>query len=244
MPVFGLLGYPLTHSFSQKYFTEKFSKMHLQGYAYHNFEIKDIANIKTFLAGIKGLVGFNITIPHKKNILAFLDELSPAVTKIKASNCVVIKNGKWIGYNTDYIGFQQTLTRKLLPLHNRALVLGNGGAAKAVLYVLELLKIPFTIVSRNPQDDSQLNYTDLTEHIIAKHTLIINTTPLGTYPQIEEFPPIPYQFLTANHYLYDLVYNPSPSMFLQKGILAGAITQNGYDMLEIQAEASWEIWNK
>lgn len=244
MPVFGLLGYPLTHSFSQKYFTEKFSKLHLQDFSYRNFELKDITNLKSFLAGVKDLRGFNITIPHKKNILAYLDELTPAVKEIQACNCVYIQKGQWVGYNTDYIGFKETLMPKLMPHHNRALVLGNGGAAKAICYVLDQLNIPFKIVTRNPQTNNQIAYEDLTVQIISDHTLIINTTPLGTYPKTDEYPPIPYQYLTIRHYLYDLVYNPSPSTFLQKGIEAGAIAENGYKMLEIQAEASWEIWNK
>jgi shikimate dehydrogenase len=244
MPAFGLLGFPLTHSFSQKYFTEKFSKLKLQGFSYQNFELKDIANLKSFLAGVKDLKGFNITIPHKKNILAYLDQLTPAVEKIQACNCVYIQKDKWVGYNTDYIGFQETLIPKLAPHNNRALVLGNGGAAEAVCYVLNRLNIPYKIVTRSPQREDHITYSDLTVKIVSAHTLIINTTPLGTYPKITEYPPIPYQYLTTKHYLYDLIYNPSPSIFLKKGMQAGTVTENGYKMLEIQAEASWEIWNQ
>jgi shikimate dehydrogenase len=189
------------------------------------------------------LKGLNVTIPYKEQVIPFLDELTEVVKEIQACNCIRILNGKLIGYNTDVIGFEKTLERKLSNHHQRALVLGTGGAAKAVHYVLSKKGIEYLEVSRTKVDGS-ITYQEIGEQVISSHTLIINTTPLGMYPNIEEAPNLPYHLLSDQHYLYDLVYNPTKTKFLLEGESRGAVIENGADMLVIQAEASWDIWNQ
>lgn len=243
MKVFGLIGYPLGHSFSQKYFTEKFEQLGITDCCYKVFPLQDVNDFKSLLKDNCDLCGLNITIPHKQNIIPFLTDTSQLPKGMNACNCIAIKNGRLIGYNTDVLGFEQSLQELLKPQHTKALILGNGGAAAAVKFVLTKLDIEYKTVSRKLHNGSHLTYTDLSETIIKEHTLIINTTPLGTYPAVDECPDIPYHHLTTQHYLFDLVYNPEKTLFLQKGEEKGAAIKNGYDMLVIQAEESWKIWN-
>ncbi len=243
MRLFGLLGYPLTHSFSQKYFTEKFASTGITDAEYRNFSIPDITELHQILKADIGLCGFNITIPHKKQVIQFLDESTDAVKKMGACNCVHIKNGRLIGYNTDIVGFEQSLIPYLKPQHTKALILGTGGAAAAVQYVLRKLNIAYTNISRNAGENC-IPYSVLNQSLMEQHTLIINTSPVGQYPLTEASPAIPYEFITEAHHLFDLIYNPTETSFLQKGRAQGATTQNGYEMLVLQAEESWRIWNQ
>ena len=242
MRLFGLLGYPLTHSFSQKYFTEKFTTLGLQDAAYENFSIPNIQELTNILQSKKELEGFNITIPYKKAVIDFLDEQTDPVKKMGACNCVKIVDGKLKGFNTDTVGFQKSLQPFLKPYHKKALILGTGGASAAVEYVFQALNIPYQFVSRIATA-SALCYSDLTKEIMDTHHLIINTTPLGMYPNVDASPDIPYQLLTPQHHLFDLVYNPAETKFLFLGKQQGASTQNGHEMLILQAEESWRIWN-
>ncbi len=241
MKKYGLIGFPLTHSFSKKYFTEKFLSENIQGVEYEAYPLKDIAELKELLNREPLLAGLNVTIPYKEKVIPFLDDLSDEVRQIGACNCIHIQNGKLTGYNTDVIGFEKSLKKKLKPHHQNALVLGTGGAAKAVYYVLSNNGISFDKVSRTG-GGNQLVYEALTKPIIDSHQLIINTTPLGMYPEVHAFPPIPYEYLDEQHYLFDLVYNPAKTVFLKKGEEQGAQIENGADMLIDQAEASWNIW--
>ncbi len=243
MKVYGIIGYPLGHSFSQKYFTEKFRQLGMHDCRYDVFPLQDIADFPALLKSNPELCGLNITIPHKQNIIHFLDDASHLPGGLTACNCIKIENGKLTGFNTDVTGFEQSLLPLLQPFHKKALVLGNGGAAEAVKFVLEKLGIAYKVVSRKLHQGSHLTYNDLDETIVKEHLLIINTTPLGTFPDVEACPDIPYQHLSNNHYLFDLVYNPAKTVFLQKGEEKGAVIKNGYDMLVIQAEAGWAIWN-
>jgi shikimate dehydrogenase len=244
MKVYGIIGYPLGHSFSQKYFTEKFVTKGINDCSYKIFAIKSVDGLKDILIQNPDLNGFNITIPHKQSILSLLDDTTKLPQNLYACNCIKIVNGKFIGYNTDVIGFEETLLSQLKSHHTHALILGNGGAAEAVKFVLNKLNIQYKVVSRKLHGGSDLTYADITEKIIREHLLIINTTPLGTFPNVDECPAIPYQYLTAQHFLYDLVYNPPKTLFLTKGEEHGAAIKNGYDMLVIQAEESWRIWNE
>jgi len=243
MKLYGLIGYPLGHSFSKKYFTEKFIKEGIDDCRYENFPIKTISELKTLLSQNPQLCGLNITIPHKQVVLPFLDDSTKLPEGLNACNCIKIVEGKLVGYNTDVTGFERSLRLKLKDYHTKALVLGNGGAAEAVKFVLNKLHIDFKIVSRRLHDGSHLTYTDLNKDIIKQNLLVINTTPLGTFPKIDECAAIPYEYLTTQHLLYDLVYNPAETLFLQNGQQQGAVIKNGSDMLLIQAEESWRIWN-
>ncbi|NML23037.1 shikimate dehydrogenase [Pseudoflavitalea sp. G-6-1-2] len=244
MRQFGLIGYPLGHSFSQPFFTEKFNREGITDCVYQNFPIAEIGALKTVLQNHPGLAGLNVTIPYKEQVIPFLHHMQPVVAAIGACNCIRIENGELTGFNTDVIGFERSLAEKLQPTHTKALVLGTGGAAKAVCYVLEQKGIAYCIVSRNPSGTNQIGYEDVTPAIIDDHTLIINTTPLGMYPKVDTFPDLPYEAMSAKHYLFDLVYNPAQTLFLRKGAEFGAATKNGMDMLVIQAEESWRIWNE
>lgn len=243
MRLYGLLGYPLSHSFSQKYFTEKFQNLGLQDAAYENFSLPNISELQAILDHREGLEGFNITIPYKKEVLAFLDLASQAVQEIGACNCVRIVNGKRFGYNTDVVGFEQTLAPFLKPYHKKALILGTGGASAAVEWVLKKLGIDYLSVSRTASDNT-ITYEQIDEAMMTTHTLVINTTPLGMYPKIDTCPNLPYQFINEQHHLFDLVYNPEETQFLAKGKAHGASIQNGWEMLILQAEESWRIWNE
>ena len=251
MRVFGLIGFPLSHSFSKKFFAEKFSQEGITDAVYENFPLEDISGLAPLLSGTKQLHGLNVTIPYKEAVIPFLDGYNEVVGQTGACNCIKIANGKTYGYNTDAEGFRQSLAAGLQPHHSRskALILGKGGAAKAVAYVLSQLRISYTWVVRkhkNPvtEGNNVLLYEEVDDSVIAGHELIINTTPLGMYPDIEACPSIPYSAITAGHYLFDLIYNPEKTMFLQKGEERGAYIQNGHPMLILQAEESWRIWNE
>lgn len=236
---YGLIGYPLSHSFSPKWFTEKFSAESIDA-TYQAYPLEHVEDILDLLANYP-LKGLNVTIPYKESIIDFLDSLSDEAKAIGAVNCIDIRNGKRKGHNTDVIGFEQSLTPLLQSHHTKALVLGTGGAAKAVNYVLDKLGIERISVSRNKSENT-LTYSELTEEIISSHTLIINTTPLGMSPNEDDAPPISYDLITEKHLLYDLIYNPEETKFLTLGKQQGASIKNGYEMLVLQAKASWEIW--
>lgn len=239
---YGLIGFPLSHSFSKKYFSEKFEKEGLKEHVYDLFPIEAIDKLPQIISSHPDLLGLNVTIPYKQQVIPFL-HASHLPAGVNACNCIKILNGKLHGYNTDVAGFENSFSPMLKPWHKSALVLGNGGATLAVVYVLSKLGIDYSVVSRKLHEGSSLTYNQLDKNIIANHPIIINTTPLGTYPNIDECPPIPYEFITDQHYLFDLVYNPSKTLFLKKGEERGALVKNGYDMLEIQAEESWKIWS-
>jgi len=244
MKVYGIIGYPLGHSFSKKYFTEKFAREGINDACYQVFPLKTISELKELIALNPELCGLNVTIPHKQSVIVYLDDKTNLPGLMSACNCIKIRNGKLVGYNTDIIGFEKSLLPQLKNHHTHALILGNGGAAEAVKFVLNKLNIAFKIVSRKLHDGVDLTYADLNEEIINNHLLIINTTPLGTSPNVDECANIPYQYLTSSHFLYDVIYNPAKTLFLQKGEEHGAATKNGYDMLVIQAEEGWRIWDK
>lgn len=261
MKKFGLIGYPLTHSFSEKYFTEKFEKENISNTSYSLITLENIKDFPELIKNNPDLSGINVTIPHKIEVMQFLDELSKEAEGVGAVNCIKIctqhsvnslfsgelcrvkeKKACLIGYNTDVYGFEKSIKPLIKGHHQKALILGNGGAAKAIQFVLKKLNIPFKLVSRNATKN-MLNYGQLNQKVLKEYQIIVNTSPLGTYPNIDACPDIPYQFLTPQHLLYDLVYNPEETLFLQKGKEKGAITKNGADMLALQAEKSWEIWN-
>lgn len=243
MRTFGILGYPLTHSFSQGYFQEKFRKEGITDAVFKLFSVPEIADFAEVLRTETTLEGFCITIPHKKTILSFLQDSSEGVQAMGACNCVRVKDGKLTGYNTDVIGFEESFAPLLQPHHTKALILGTGGAAAAVEYILGKRGIDYRFVSRTA-GEGRFTYEQLTPEVMAAHPVIINCTPLGTYPKVEEYPPIPYELVTSAHYLYDLVYNPPLTQFLERGQAQGATIKNGHDMLLIQAEENWKIWNR
>ncbi len=238
---YGLIGKTLKHSFSEKYFSDKFKEEKISDASYSLFELDKISDVLPLIKSVDNLKGFNVTIPYKEEILKYLDELSPEAEKIQAVNTVKISNGKLIGYNTDTVGFKKSLAAVLKPHHERALILGTGGASKAIAYTLGKLGVDYKYISRNPQAD-QLSYEDVNKYVIKHFPLIINTTPLGTFPDVDSYPNIPYEHLTERSLLYDVVYNPEESLFLKKGIEQGAAVLNGYRMLVLQAEASWRIF--
>ena len=247
MRSFGLIGHPLSHSFSKKYFKEKFEKKGLLDCLFENYDLADIRDFQPLLKDIPSLEGICVTIPYKQSVIDFLDQTNDAVKIIGACNSIKIIDGKLFGYNTDAIGFEKSLLPKLRKNNTGALVLGTGGSAKAVTYVLNKLGIDFIFVSRNVDPDhskKMIHYNQVTPELLGTHTLIINCTPVGMYPKIDQAPQINYSQINSAHYLFDLTYNPEESLFLKHGKQQGAQIQNGFDMLKFQAEASWEIWNK
>lgn len=241
MDLYGLIGMPLAQSFSKKYFSEKFEKEGIPGITYELFPLEHISLLTDLLRTHPPLKGLNVTIPYKEQVLPFLQELNEDARAIGAVNCIKINGGVLKGFNTDAPAFRSSLLPQLQPHHKKALILGTGGAAKAVLYVLRNLGIEYAFVSRSKGNG--FGYDELTREIIAEYPLIINSTPLGSFPKVDTAPAIPYQYLTAHNYLYDLVYNPDKTLFLQKGEERGARIKNGYEMLVGQAELSWQIWN-
>ena len=237
MKTFGLIGKSLSHSFSSSYFNKKFFKERITNTRYLNFELSDISEFPQLIKK-QNLSGINITIPYKESIIPFLDELSENAKRIGSVNTVQISNGKLIGHNTDIIGFKQSIT-PLLAGRNTALILGDGGAAKAVKFVFNQLTISHKTINRN----SSFDYSDITSQLIDCNTIIVNTTPLGMIPEIKNYPQIPYALLTKKHLLFDLIYNPKETLFLKYGRANKACTKNGLEMLQIQAETSWNIWN-
>ncbi len=244
MNLYGLIGFPLTHSFSKKYFTEKFQNENIRDSKYELFEIKEVKELLEVIKKNPDLKGVNVTIPHKEKVIQYLDEIDPAAKEIGAVNVVKIIDGKLKGYNSDYYGFLLSL-EKLIgeSTTTKALILGTGGAAKAVKAALKELNISYRFVSRKKEGDDFL-YEELNEAIISEYKLIINTSPIGMYPNIDGYPEIPYQYLTPHHFLFDLVYNPEETTFMKKGLEKGAKTKNGLEMLHLQAEKAWEIWNE
>ena len=242
MKTYGLIGKSLSHSFSKKYFTEKFDNQGLIDSEYINIEIE---TIEEFVEKVKELnpQGLNVTIPYKKAILPFLDDLDEVAEIIGAVNTIVFKNGKLKGYNTDAFGFHQSIKPFFKSQHERALILGTGGASKAVEYVLKQYGVEVMFASRNDSKDNVLNWNDINENVIKHHLLIINCTPLGMFPNIASKPVIPYSALTERHLLVDLVYNPDETLFLKLGKEYGAKVINGLTMLQQQAEKSWSLWN-
>lgn len=244
MRKFGLIGFPLGHSFSKKYFTEKFSREGIQGCQFELYPLAQIQEFSQLFATESALEGLSVTIPYKEQVISYLDGLDPACAQIGAVNCIRIRDGKKVGFNTDYLGFKQSLQSWLGSEIPNALVLGTGGASKAVQQALRDLGVSFRIVSRSKQE-GQLTYAELKEQPqwLASHPLIINTSPVGTYPQVEDMPNIPLEQLHAAHRVYDLVYNPPITRLMQECIARGGASKNGQDMLELQAEAAWSIWN-
>lgn len=243
MRQFGLIGFPLSHSFSKRFFTEKFEREGLTDCGYELYPLQSIEELPGLLKKIPALEGLNVTIPYKKQVLPFLNDRDGIPSSLDACNCIRIRDGKLTGYNTDIFGFRQSLQPLLQSHHQKALVLGNGGASAAVIHVLRQLKIEFELLSRQLHTGSTCRYSDLTKEMTESHTLIINTTPLGMHPDTESCPDIPYQYLSSKHLLYDLVYNPGITSFMQKGMQKGATVKNGEEMLILQAEESWRIWN-
>ena len=241
MKIYGLIGRNIDYSFSRGYFSEKFSKENLTDHQYQNFDITSIEPVSDILKN-NSVEGLNVTIPYKEEIIPYLDELDGTAEVIGAVNVIQIKNKRSIGFNSDYYGFYESLKPYLKSYMDKALILGTGGASKAITHALKNLNIDFTYVSRNP-DFSELSYTQLDDDIINSYKLIINCTPLGTHPNIDQSPDIPYESLTDRHLLYDLIYNPSTTLFMKKGLEKGANVVNGLKMLTLQAEKSWEIWN-
>lgn len=239
---FGLIGYPLSHSFSKKYFSEKFEKEGLHDHVYDLFPISNIDELPKVLETNTDLKGLNVTIPYKQQVMKYVDA-SNLPEGVDACNCIKIVEGKLIANNTDVTGFEKSFTPLLKPHHRSALVLGNGGATVAVTYVLRKLKIPYEVVSRQLHEGSTLTYSELTAEKIASHKIIINTTPVGTFPDTERSVPIAFDHVGSEHYLFDLIYNPEKTLFLRKGEERGATIKNGYSMLVVQAEESWRIWN-
>lgn len=259
MKQYGLIGFPLSHSFSKKYFTDKFEKEKITDATYDLYPLEHIKDLQDLLDEHPEICGLNVTIPHKVSVLKYLDWIEADAKHAGAVNCIRVAAESPVlaafsgelgvkghdfrleGFNTDIYGFEMSLKPLLNEQHEQALILGDGGAAKAVKCVLENLGIPFKCVTRKAHPDNLL-FGDLTPAIIKKHLLIINTTPLGTFPNIKESAPIPYEAITAGHLLYDLVYNPEKTLFLEKGEQQGAAIKNGYEMLVLQAEKAWEIW--
>lgn len=245
--MYGLIGYPLGHSFSAKYFTEKFSMEHIEN-SYRLFPLSSINEFEKLLISQPTLEGLNVTIPYKEKVIPYLDTVSPDATAIGAVNVIKISHDKTgriahlSGYNTDWMGFSLSLIPLLTQNIRSALVLGTGGASKAVVYALEKLGISVQLVSRTKKEGC-ITYSEITKDIIASHLLIVNTTPLGTFPDIYTYPDIPYDYLTDKHLCYDLVYNPAVTEFLSKSMKYKAKVKNGLEMLHKQAELSWKIWN-
>jgi len=250
MHTYGLIGFPLKHSFSSKFFTEKFAREGVEA-EYLNFEIEDILQLREVILFNQHLRGLNVTIPYKEQVIPFLNEITPEAQRIGAVNTIKIEREPGnmyfyhlTGYNTDYVGFKKSIEPLIRPrLHKKALILGTGGASKAVRQVFEEMNIPWKYVSRTGSDE-RFTYNEIDEAVLLEHKIVVNCSPIGTFPKDEECPDIPYRFLTHEHLLYDLIYNPSETLFLKKGKTQGATIKNGAEMLELQALAAWEIWSK
>ena len=248
MQKYGLIGYPLKHSFSIGYFNEKFKAENIDA-EYVNFEIPTINDFMQVIEENPNLCGLNVTIPYKEQVIPFLDELDKDTAKIGTVNVIKIVRlpkgkVKLVGYNSDIIGFTQSIEPLSQSHHKKALILGTGGASKAVYHGLNNLGIESTFVSRTKKNNKFLTYEELTPEVMASHTVIVNTTPVGMFPKVDFCPNIPYEQLTSDHLLYDLLYNPNETLFMKKGQAQGAITKNGLEMLLLQAFAAWEIWKR
>lgn len=246
MKRYGLLGYPLTHSFSKRYFTEKFERENIES-TYENFEIDNINKFPEIIKNNPEIVGLNVTIPYKELVIPFLDELNDSAREIGAVNTIKVtrtESGIFLkGFNTDSFGFETSIKPHLKKHHKKALILGTGGASKALKYVLSKLGIEFISASIEELKANEIRYGDIDEKMLNERLLIINATPLGTYPKVDTFPKIPYEYISEKHLLFDLVYNPELTVFLKKGEAKGAAIKNGYEMLLQQANKAYEIWN-
>lgn len=241
---FGLIGKNIEYSFSKKYFTEKFSADLFTDFTYENFDIQSIDEFPKIIENNPDLKGLNVTIPYKQSIIPFLDTLSDKAFKIGAVNVIrFTKKGNLKGYNSDWYGFKKSLEPLLQPHHKKALILGTGGASKAVAFALDELDITYAFVSREANDKT-IDYERINATTFDNYQIIINCTPVGTSPNVKEFPTIPYQFFTEKHIAFDLIYNPEETQFLKKAKKKGAVIKNGYEMLVFQAEKAWKIWNK
>ncbi len=243
MRKFGLIGKSLKHSFSKDYFNSFFKNEGISDAEYNLYELDDITKITELLKHNKDICGLNITIPYKESIIPFLDVSDDIVKETGACNCVKIVNNKLYGYNTDVYGFMHSFLALMQTHHHKAIILGNGGAAKSVIYSLEQLSIDYTIIARKPKNNTEIAWSNFKEEHISQSNIIINTTPIGMYPYIEDFPQLPYSALNRFHLVYDLIYNPEKSVFLQKAESQDATIKNGMEMLVLQAEESWRIWN-
>ncbi len=242
MKKLGLIGYPLSHSFSKKYFEDKFENENIKNYSYKLFELKELEEFVDLIKNNPDIEGLNVTIPYKEKILNFVDEVDEMVKKIGAANTLKIKNGKIKAFNTDIIGFEKSFIPLLRPYHKKALILGTGGASKAVSYVLKKYSIPHLFVSREKMDSDTIRYQNINNQLLKEYKIIINTTPVGTYPNINEKPKIPYHLCGKEHFFYDLIYNPGKTRFLKEAEKKGATLSNGLNMLKLQAEEAWKIW--
>lgn len=242
MDKYGLIGFPLGHSFSRGFFTEKFAREGIDA-EYVNFEIPDASMLLDVICDNPELRGLNVTLPHKQAVIPLLDELSDEAREIGAVNVIRIRDGKLKGFNSDIIGFTDSIRPLLQPHHKKALVLGTGGASKAICVGLNRLGIEWTYVSRSPRE-GMLTYEDITAETLQQYTVIVNCTPVGMFPKVDHAPAIPYELLTPQHLLFDCVYNPEDTLFMQKGRAQGATVKNGLEMLHLQAEASWKFWNE
>jgi len=245
MKTFGLIGFPLGHSFSQQYFTEKFIREGITNCCFKIFPIASIDLFPTILKDNPSLCGLCVTIPYKEQVLAYVDVQSDEVNAIGATNSIHFYKNKLVAYNTDIIGFEQSFCKLLQPHHKKALVLGTGGASKAVQYVLKKLGIGFLIATRSEiSSPVQINYNQIDASIITEYTIVINCSPVGMVPNENELPFLPYEYIGKSHYFFDLVYKPANTLFLQQGEKKGATIKNGFEMLVLQAEESWRIWNE
>jgi len=244
--LFGLVGKNISYSFSKGYFAAKFENENLSDHQYVNFDIQSIDEFPKIIHEFKfNLTGLNVTIPYKQDVFLHLNKVHKIAKKVGAVNTIrITKKGNLKGYNTDVVGFRASLEPLLKEHHKKALILGTGGASKAVAHVLKALGIEYLKVSRKPRKKKEISYAALNKELISEHTVIINCTPLGTFPKVSQKPDIPYQFIHENHLLYDLIYNPEKTAFLNEGEQKGAQIKNGHEMLELQAEESWRIWNK
>ena len=241
MTKYGIIGFPLGHSFSRGFFTEKFTREGIDA-QYLNFEIPDVAMLKDILRENPELRGLNVTLPHKQAVIPLLDELSDEAREIGAVNVISVRDGRLKGFNSDIIGFTESIRPLLQPHHTKALILGTGGASQAIRVGLSRLGIEWTYVSRTPREE-MLTYSTLTPEVMEQYTVIVNCSPVGMFPKVDEAPAIPYELLTPKHLLFDCVYNPEDTLFMKKGREQGAIVKNGLEMLHLQAVASWEFWN-
>ena len=242
--LYGLIGYPLGHSFSKIFFTEKFAREGIAGARYELFPLPEIANFPALLAENPGLRGLNVTIPHKQKVIPFLDELAETARAVGAVNCIAFRNGRLVGHNTDVFGFEKSLRNTGRTDFGQALLLGTGGATKAVKFVLKKMGVPSLSVSRRPQGAGEVAYDALNRLNFNDFRLIVNTTPLGMTPDVDTCPPLPFERLTAAHLVFDLVYNPPETLLLREAKLRGAATMNGLEMLHLQAERAWDIWQQ
>lgn len=237
------MGKDISYSFSKGYFTDKFSDLQLDGYSYENFDLQQIDELPDLIQSNPDVKGLNVTIPYKQEVLPYLDELDAQAKEIGAVNTIKFVGNQLIGYNTDAYGFQKSIEPFLKPHHAKALILGTGGASKAIAFVLGQLDVAVRFVSRNPER-TQLGYNELNRTVLENHTVVVNCTPLGTHPNVDEKPEIPYSYITAKHLLFDLIYNPEKTAFLKEGEKQGAVIANGHRMLQLQADRAWEIWRR